>query len=116
MFFIETFVRFAVKYLCCTARKAQPTRSDWEASRDLVLRLDDLVDVEEKAGRKVHLTKYQQYVLDVACLIIKTKVEGATGRFDISSGTTAKWEAVERAGARSARGTRRRLAAPMVKF
>ena len=116
MFFIETFLRFVVKFLCCTARKAQPTSSDWENARKLVLRLDDLVDVEEKAGRKVHLTKYQQYVLDVACLIIKTKVEGAVGQFDVSPGTTAKWEAVERAGARSARGTRRWLTAPMVKF
>ena len=116
MFFIETFLRFVVKFLCCTARKAQPTSSDWKNARGLVIRLDNLIDQEEKAGRKVRITEYQRYVLNTGCKCILARVEGAVGKFDISPATEAKWAAVERAGARSARGTRRRLATPMVKF
>ena len=107
-----TFVTLVVKFICATNRKSVVTRSDWEAARSLAIRLDQVI----ADNSDLRLTPYQKYVLDHGCACILARVEAATGKFDISPATEAKWAAVERAGARSARGTRRRLSTPMVKF
>jgi len=107
-----TLVVLVVKFVCATNRKTIVTRPDWEAARALVIRVDQVI----AANPDLRLTPYQKYVLDHGCACILARVEAATGKFDISPATEAKWAAVERAGARSARGTRRRLSTPMVKF
>ena len=107
-----TLVVLVVKFVCATNRKTIVMRPDWEAARALVIRVDQVI----AANPDLRLTPYQKYVLDTGCKCLLARVEGATGKFDVSPATTAKWDAVERAGARSARGTRRRLTAPMVKF
>lgn len=102
-----TLVTLVIKFVCATNRKTIATRPDWEAARALVLRVDDVI----AANPTLRLTEYQRYVLDNGCACLLARVEGATGKFDVSPATTAKWERIEVAGAKAARATRRAIMA-----
>ncbi len=101
-----TFVTLVVKFICATNRKSVVTRSDWEAARGLAIRLDQVI----ADNSDLRLTPYQKYVLDHGCACLLARVEAATGKFDVAPGTAAKWEAVEKAGAKATRGMRRAMA------
>lgn len=100
-----TLVTLVIKFVCATNRKSVVTRSDWEAARALVIRVDQV----REANPDLRLTEYQRYVLDHGCACILARVEAATGKFDISPVTAAKWEQAEKASAKVAKATRRCL-------